>query len=97
MIAPNYEFARVTECLNQGLLRIRAGATHLLWGKAQARKLRRCCRCDVEIEPRDTMWRPITNGLTRMDRLCGACIRDIDRVPGFPVTPPPPKPPREQP
>lgn len=48
--------------------------TRQMWSRIQARKVTRCENCELRIEKREKVYRPITNAKNRMDRLCLKCV-----------------------
>ncbi len=47
---------------------------HALWTSAPTRKPTKCCECEQPITPPEHAWRPLTNGLNRMHRICTYCL-----------------------
>lgn len=42
----------------------------MLWDKCTLRKLTSCIYCGKSLPPKTAAWRPVTNGMNRMHRLC---------------------------
>ncbi len=51
----------------------------MLWDKCILRKTTSCIYCGKPLTPKTAAWRPVTNGMNRMHRLC--CYpRDSDKL-----------------
>jgi len=46
-----------------------------LWAQCKTRKTHKCHECDTTYPVGTEMYRPITNGYNRMQRICAQCIQ----------------------
>lgn len=49
---------------------ILVGWRGMLWDKCNLRKTTCCIYCGKSLPPKTSAWRPMTNGINRMHRLC---------------------------
>lgn len=50
-----------------------------LWSECRVRKQHKCQECGLLFPAGSMMYRPVTNGYNRMQRLCGTCVRHLPR------------------
>ncbi len=48
-----------------------------LWSRCRMRKQHNCRGCKEVFSSGSQMYRPVTNGYNRMERLCEGCIREL--------------------
>ena len=64
-------------CDAENLMRLRGRHGVQLWSTCKARKVTRCEVTADPIKRGDTVWRPITNGYNRMQRISAEGMRHL--------------------
>lgn len=76
----SYHMYKLVDILADGLVALSSEYGKQLWCSCKTRKEHKCQECEQLFSIGSAMYRPITNGYNRMQRLCEDCIRYLGIV-----------------